>query len=146
MSVVVNHFTPDHEMTLVSRTQTVSLTGSRICGAWVGILPVLVARSRHRTNVLVRSLRSLSAAITGRMTLDCKLVADSRDLYCVALRSLHDELHYSTVHCPNVVLATSMCLALTEVLYELFITILDLILNLPATTSNETNISIVHSL
>ncbi|KAH8797261.1 hypothetical protein F5884DRAFT_874888 [Xylogone sp. PMI_703] len=113
--IVVDHFTPDHRLSLVSRSN-VTIFPAYICGAWVGVLPHLVAQSSHRTNALIITLGALSTAIAGTVSKDSSLVARSRSLYGDALRSLHDELYQSRARYGNITLATSMCLALTELM------------------------------
>lgn len=116
-SIVVQNFTPQHELPLVKCGHTASISPERVCGSWIWLLPTLMAAARrHHTNVLSLSVQTLSAAIIGERASDIGSLALGLNLYGDALRSLHDMLqgHRDSSH-DTVILASSMCLALTEV-------------------------------
>ncbi len=112
-SIVVRHFTPDCELPLTN-TQ-MEFPQSRMCGSWVRLLPDLARASHPRHGVLPKVLRALGCAIMSKMTPNAKPIPDPVGLYCEALHSVRDVIAGPRKLPHTQVLASSMCLALTEV-------------------------------
>lgn len=90
---------------------------SRMCGAWVTLLPELFAKSATRAGVLCIGARALGTAISGRLEKDESLIAESLDLVCRGLRALRELLISQEGASDVEVLSASMCLKITEVRY-----------------------------
>ncbi|KAH7370339.1 hypothetical protein BKA65DRAFT_15226 [Rhexocercosporidium sp. MPI-PUGE-AT-0058] len=117
IQVIIENFAPSHEISLVhvGDHSPVSLN-SRMCGAWVTLLPELFAKSATGAGVLCIGARALGTAISGRLREDESLISESLELVCRGLKALREVLN-SHEEVPDVeVLSASMCLKITEVL------------------------------
>lgn len=88
---------------------------SRMCGAWVTLLPDLFAQSAMGAGVLCIATRALGTAISGRVKKDSNLISDALNLVCGGLQALRAVLDEPEKVCEVEVLAASMCLNITEV-------------------------------
>ncbi|KAH6718140.1 hypothetical protein BKA61DRAFT_298532 [Leptodontidium sp. MPI-SDFR-AT-0119] len=117
IQLIIGNFASSHEIGLVhiGDNSLVSLN-SRMCGAWVTLLPELFAKSATRAGVLCIGARALGTAISGRLEKDESLIAESLDLVCRGLRALRELLISQEGASDVEVLSASMCLKITEVL------------------------------
>lgn len=88
---------------------------SRMCGAWVTLLPELFAQSAMGAGVLCIATRALGTAISGRLKKNPKMISDALNLVCGGLQALRAVLDEPERVCDVEVLAASMCLNITEV-------------------------------
>ena len=88
---------------------------SRMCGAWVTLLPDLFAQSAMGAGVLCIATRALGTAISGRLEKDPNIISDALKLVCGGLQALRAVLDDPERVCVEEVLAASMCLNITEV-------------------------------
>ncbi|KAH7417884.1 hypothetical protein BKA64DRAFT_653068 [Cadophora sp. MPI-SDFR-AT-0126] len=117
IQTIIENFTPFHEIGLINvgDKSAVSLN-SRMCGAWVTLLPDLFAQSAAEAGVLCIATRALGTAISGRTNRDAGLISEALDLVCGGLQALRAVLGEPQNVCDVEVLAASMCFNITEVL------------------------------
>lgn len=109
ISIIIENFTPAQEVLLVnSESGTAACLNSRVCGAWVTLLPNIVALSSEHLNVLQFAIKSLGYSILGK-------VSQALEAYGETLRSLNDVLDIAEEGSLANLLAVMLCLSMTEV-------------------------------
>ncbi|KAL5316396.1 hypothetical protein ACEPPN_015441 [Leptodophora sp. 'Broadleaf-Isolate-01'] len=110
VSIIIENFTPAQEVLLVnSGSGTAACLNSRVCGAWVTLLPDIVALSSVHLNVLQFAIKSLGYSVLGK-------VSETLEAYGETLRSLNDVLGVAGEGSLEDLLAVMLCLSMTEVL------------------------------
>jgi len=116
IKVVIEHFTPVQEIPLVNTANGIAAClDSRLCGAWVTLLPELAARSSQDSDVLKYAIEALGYAILGQINNEEDLVAKALEARGKTLRSLQKVLVSAQQAPLEQLLATILCLFLTEV-------------------------------
>lgn len=109
VSIIIENFTPAQEVLLVnSGSGTAACLNSRVCGAWVTLLPDIVALSSVHLNVLQFAIKSLGYSVLGK-------VSETLEAYGETLRSLNDVLGVAGEGSLEDLLAVMLCLSMTEV-------------------------------
>lgn len=108
-ALIAHHYIPKHESFLLSSGRCASL--SRICGAWVEVLPRLDNPSRHY-DILHAAMKALTLSLTTRGT---SRMPDYLETYSSVLHAFHGALSTNSRFFAADLAAASMCLTLSEV-------------------------------
>lgn len=111
VSLCALNFIPAGELPYVSDLAPTSL--SRICGAWVGVLPSLLGTPDE--HVLSPAIRALALSIVARGHDGRAPISDALEARCVALRVLHTTISHVSDRSFNSLAAAMMCLYMSEV-------------------------------
>ncbi|KAL6819156.1 hypothetical protein V8C40DRAFT_252578 [Trichoderma camerunense] len=110
ISVIIEHFTPAQERSLVRTVDgTAASLDSRVCGSWVTLLPEIVARSLVHPDVLQFAIKSLGYSILRK-------TPQALEAYGETLRLLKSSLGMAGEVSFEEILAIILCLTLAEVL------------------------------
>jgi len=108
-ALIAHHYIPKHESFLLSPDRCAPL--SRICGAWVEVLPRLDNPSRHYS-ILHAAMKALTLSLTRRST---SRMPDYLETYSSVLHALHRALSMDPWFFAPDLAAASMCLTLSDV-------------------------------
>lgn len=116
VSLCVQNFVPENETALISPSGQ-RRSQSRICGAWVEVLPGLLdACGGGRCEALPSAVRALGMTLIARGRYARVPVAEAIEAHCLAIRNLHRELGAAgALACDGRLVASVMCLFLSEV-------------------------------
>ncbi|KAL7801097.1 hypothetical protein V8C43DRAFT_273283 [Trichoderma afarasin] len=110
ISVIIEHFTPAQERSLVRTVDgTAASLDSRVCGSWVTLLPEISARSLVHPDVLQFAIKSLGYSILRK-------TPQALEAYGETLRLLKSSLAMAGEVSFEEILAIILCLTLAEVL------------------------------
>lgn len=108
-TLIAHHYIPKHESLLLSSDRCTSL--SRICGAWVEVLPLLDNPSRYY-DILHAAMKALTLSLTTR---GASRMPDYLETYSSVLHALHGALSTNSGIFAADLASASMCLTLCEV-------------------------------
>lgn len=111
VSLCVQNFIPASELPHLSSSTEPSL--SRICGAWMEVLPSLVGTPDDR--FLSPAIVALGVSIVAKGHNGWAPIPDAFEARCVALRNLHVHIQQGYNSSFNTLAASMMCLFLAEV-------------------------------
>ncbi len=109
VSVIIEHFTPAQEVSLVDNVDgSAACLNSRVCGAWVTLLPDIVSRSLVHLDILQCGIKSLGYSILGK-------VSSALEAYGETLCLLRGVLDVAGEDSLEELLAAMLCLSISEV-------------------------------
>ena len=111
VSLCAVNFIPASELSYVSNFTSTSL--SRICGAWVGVLPSLL--STPDEDFLFPAVKALGMSIVARGHDGRAPISDALEARCSALNVLHTTIGRAPDRSFNSLAAAMMCLYMSEV-------------------------------
>ncbi|RKK76051.1 hypothetical protein BFJ71_g17013 [Fusarium oxysporum] len=88
---------------------------SRICGAWMEVLPSLLGNTANN-NLLTPAIKALGVSIVARGHNGRAPIPDALQAQCVALRTLQGNIRHTSDSSFNALAASMMCLFLSEIL------------------------------
>ncbi|OCK73910.1 hypothetical protein K432DRAFT_410311 [Lepidopterella palustris CBS 459.81] len=110
---VVRSFAPDEELAFLFSTESTSQ--SRICGAWVEVLPMLVGNG-VRNSALIPAVKALAVSILTRGPNRKASVLDGVHAHVSALRPLREAIHGAGNFFQGDLATAIMCLLLAELI------------------------------
>jgi hypothetical protein len=111
ISLCAQNFVPAMELNQSSSDLTISR--SRICGAWIEVLPALVGRGE--AEYFNSAVKALGVSIAARGRDGRAPLSDALEAQCLALQLLREKIHTCSTSSFNEVAAATMCLFLSEV-------------------------------
>lgn len=112
VSLCAQNFIPASELSHLSIFPTASL--SRICGAWIEVLPSLLGNTANN-NLLTPAIKALGVSIVARGHNGLAPIPDALQAQCVALHTLQGNIRHTSDSSFNALAAAMMCLFLSEV-------------------------------
>lgn len=112
ISLCAQNFVPANELPILSSEPARSQ--SRICGAWVEVLPDLAGRKGNE--YLHSAIRAFGVSILARGFGSCVPISDVLEAQCTALHALQKFIQHNSTSSFNEIAAAIMCLFLSEML------------------------------